>query len=462
MSPNAAHSHSENTSTATPPGAWAKELQSRSQEQEQEQEQEQRDSAVAANPGPAKCEPARGSARLKPRELHGLALEGFRAGNRGRLALCEALRALHESAGYLELGFSSISGYAALHLHLRRSECFEYLRVSRSLLDLTELRTAFVGGRIGWTVLKAVTRVAKPATQKSWLAYLAKRGPEHTIAESRLAQRDGRDAPRESEFGLPNLDQRLLLRFSRADMDKIRRWLEIEGESIRRRTGAEDVTPEQIMLYLSERRLNFSKGKAAANTDNEGVPEQGDLRDSPGGPEVDPSAMPQTQVVYHRCPDCTRSAVATKEGLVEVDPAVVDAHAGCAESIVLDGPTPRSLRRKLLARESGQCANPNCSRRAEHCHHIVFRSRGGETSRQNEVAVCATCHAMIHAGLLSVEGSASGPSGAGLVWSPVVAAPAAEDLSDWTPTSRAESANADSGPPPVADAATGADLVKGG
>ncbi|ANM30479.1 hypothetical protein ABI59_14220 [Acidobacteria bacterium Mor1] len=354
-----------------------------------------------------------------------------------------------------------------MHLHLRRSECFEYLRVSRALLDLGQLRAAFVGGRIGWTVLKAVTRVAKPASQKSWMECLAKRGPEHTIAESKLAQRDGRDAPRDSEFGLPNLDQRLLLRFSRADMDKIRRWLELEGESIKRRTGASDVTPEQVMLYLSERALNFGKGKSAgpgaskvagssestgtsesASTgsgkgkvqhkakNGEETAELNDLRDSLGRPEVDPSATPQTQVVYHRCPDCTRSAVATREGLVEVDPAIVDGHAGCADSVVLDGPTPPSLRRKVLARESGQCGNPNCSRRAEHCHHIVFRSRGGKTNRHNEVAVCATCHAMIHAGLLSVEGSASGPSGEGLVWAPVLSASIVDE----------ESANADSDP----------------
>jgi hypothetical protein len=85
--------------------------------------------------------------------------------------------------------------------------------------------------------------------------------------------------------------------------------------------------------------------------------------------------------------------------------------------VVIDGPTPAKLRRRVLAREAGRCANPGCHHLADHCHHIVFRSRGGKTELPNEVAVCTTCHALIHAGLLRVSGSASGD----LRWLPVAA-----------------------------------------
>ncbi|ANM31677.1 hypothetical protein ABI59_22140 [Acidobacteria bacterium Mor1] len=129
------------------------------------------------------------SVRLRPWDLHELAIKGLRTGNRGRLALCEALRSLHESSGFLELGFSSVAGYAAARLHLRRTECYEHLRVSKALTELPELRRAFAEGGLGWTVLKAVTRVARPATQQTWLDCLVERGPEHTIAECRHALR---------------------------------------------------------------------------------------------------------------------------------------------------------------------------------------------------------------------------------------------------------------------------------
>jgi hypothetical protein len=46
----------------------------------------------------------------------------------------------------------------------------------------------------------------------------------------------------------------------------------------------------------------------------------------------------------------------------------------------------------------------------------VFRSQGGRTDLANEVAVCATCHALIHAGLLRVSRSSAGD----LCWLPVV------------------------------------------
>ena len=85
---------------------------------------------------------------------------------------------------------------------------------------------------------------------------------------------------------------------------------------------------------------------------------------------------------------------------------------GCAEPIVIDGPTPPKLRRQVLAREGGRCGTPRCHHVADHCHHIVFRSQGGKTKLANEEAVCGTCHALIHAGVLRVSGLADGAASA--------------------------------------------------
>ena len=82
------------------------------------------------------------------------------------------------------------------------------------------------------------------------------------------------------------------------------------------------------------------------------------------------------------------------------------------EAPPIDAPTPPGLRRKVLLRDGGRCANPHCSHRADHAHHIVFRMHGGKTTLENEVAVCSTCHALIHAGLLGVRGT----GGAQLEW----------------------------------------------
>lgn len=325
---------------------------------------------------------------LSAQSLHELAVQAFRVGNRGRLSLCEALRGLSETRLYLDLGFPSLTAYADAFFHLRRSETFEYLRVARRVVELTELREAFGRGRIGWTPLKAITRVASIDSQAAWLDFVREHGVERTLAEARDALRRGRDAPRESSFGLPNLDQKLVLRFSRSDMDKVRTWIEAACSMIAEGTGAEEVTLEQAVLFLCEKDM-----------------------------ASDPSPSPRAQVVYQRCPDCRKARVGTRDGFVEVEAEEVERYEGCAEPIVIDGPTPPRMRRQILAREAGRCGNPRCHHRADHCHHIVLRSRGGKTKLANEVAVCATCHALVHAGLLRMSGSAEGE----VRWMPVAA-----------------------------------------
>jgi 5-methylcytosine-specific restriction endonuclease McrA len=155
------------------------------------------------------------------------------------------------------------------------------------------------------------------------------------------------------------------------------------------------VSLEQAVLFLCERGMAH---EIAYETD-------ADRRDESF----------RAQIVYQHCPDCKKARVGTRDGFVEVAAEEVARYEGSAERVVIDGPTPPGLRRGILAREAGRCANPRCDHRADHCHHIVLRSRGGRTEMANEVAVCVTCHALIHAGLLRVSGRADGALG----WSPV-------------------------------------------
>ena len=304
----------------------------------------------------------------------------------------EALRVLAETRLHLDLGFPSLAAYAGTFFHLRRAEAFEHVRVARALVELTELREAFARGLLGWSVLKAVTRVASVASQSAWIAFAREHDVERTLAEARDALRRGRDVPRESSFGLPNLDQKLVLRFSRSDLEKVRTWIEGACATVAASTGMEEVSLEQAILFLCE------SGRVAQSEH--------------------PSDSCGAQIVYQHCPDCRRARVGTSDGFVEVGPAELERWELCAEPVVLDGPTPPALRRRVLAREGQRCGNPRCQNRADHCHHIVFRSRGGKTELENEVAVCRTCHALIHAGLLRVRAAANGE----LRWLPAAAA----------------------------------------
>ena len=50
---------------------------------------------------------------------------------------------------------------------------------------LEAMRGAFGQGRIGWSVLKAITRVASVASQASWIDFVRENDVEHTLAEAR-------------------------------------------------------------------------------------------------------------------------------------------------------------------------------------------------------------------------------------------------------------------------------------
>jgi hypothetical protein len=148
---------------------------------------------------------------------------------------------------------------------------------------------------------------------------------------------------------------------------------------------------------------------------------------------------PAQTIVYHTCQECRATTVGTADGLVEVPPERIQVLAGQSTTVRihpdeelevdvrpvdgLDDPNSPRLSRQVLARDGLACSNPGCGRRRNlQAHHIIFRSNGGSTSLPNEVAVCDTCHAMLHKGLLEVRGSPY----TGLEWIPRPSAPGAK------------------------------------
>jgi hypothetical protein len=66
-----------------------------------------------------------------------------------------------------------------------------------------------------------------------------------------------------------------------------------------------------------------------------------------------------------------------------------------------------SVQKEVLARDSGLCRVPGCSRAAAHVHHIVFRSAGGQDRPANLVSLCAAHHLHgVHMGYVRVSGNA--------------------------------------------------------
>jgi hypothetical protein len=69
---------------------------------------------------------------------------------------------------------------------------------------------------------------------------------------------------------------------------------------------------------------------------------------------------------------------------------------------------PKVAYAQIYARDRHRCSCPVCGRRDVTPHHVKFRSRGGDDTDENVVAVCTECHLrLIHGGVITVEGSAT-------------------------------------------------------
>jgi hypothetical protein len=241
---------------------------------------------------PISLEP--GVAALSAETLHRTAMEAFRVGNRGKLTLCTALRVIDEQRKHLELGFSTVAGHARAHFGYRRTETYGAIRVARALEGLPECTRAFAEGRVGWSKLRVITRIATPESEGEWLSFAA----AHTVEEVEAEVRDGmakkRDRPREDRLDLPNLEQRLLLKCTRSEMEKIRLGLERLQEELAAKLGGDDIALRDLLPYACERLAAGGTAKL-------------DARAGEG-------ALPYA-VVYHRCPDCGASGMWTGEGL---------------------------------------------------------------------------------------------------------------------------------------------------
>ncbi len=337
---------------------------------------------------------------LSPAELQRKALRAFRQGNKARLNLVQLLLALDESRGYLELGYSTITGWAKDHLGWRRSTTLDALRVARALPGLPRLRGACAAGQLSWSALSEISRVATPASEEEWLRFARGKDVGAVRDAVRRALHEGKDTPPKGGWGLPNLDRRIVLKFSASEHEKVRRAFERLARELAERSGG-PVGLEEVLLYLAELEL--------ARPAEERVPD--------GAPAA------RYAVVYLECPTCGAAAMQTGQGPLEVDRREVARVKGEADVATVPPAgarrdtgaappsgrpdrrqgSPRAIRKKVLLRDGELCANPHCESRAEHVHHVVPRAAGGADVPENEVSLCARCHAMVHAGVLVLE-----------------------------------------------------------
>ncbi len=73
-----------------------------------------------------------------------------------------------------------------------------------------------------------------------------------------------------------------------------------------------------------------------------------------------------------------------------------------------DSRDERTVRDVTRKRDLGKCRIPNCSERAAHLHHIVYRSKSKRLRWRSENLcwLCVDHHRLVHAGEIRISGNA--------------------------------------------------------
>lgn len=274
------------------------------------------------------------------------------------------------------LGYATFAEYVGRWLGYGFRSIEEKLRVAAALETLPVLDEALASGRLTWSAVRELTRVATAETEQEWLR--SAEGQTIRQLERWVAGRRPGDLPADSPH--PE-QQRHVLRFEvsgetlAAVREALERVREIAGEPLDDDRALMQLAREQLASGQSPERSSY-------------------------------------QVSVTTCDQCARSFQLAKGELIEIDPAVAemaacdgDAHVGgqAARRSV-----PRGLRRRVFRRDRGCCAVPGCrNTRYLDVHHIELRSEGGLNDPDNLILICGAHHSAAHRGTLRIEGTAS-------------------------------------------------------
>ena len=331
-------------------------------------------------------------------------------------ALFTHLREFDTHDGWSGSGFSSTANWLAWRIEISPSAAREHVRVARALGELHLIDTAFATGKLSYSKVRAITRVATPEIEQDFLD-IAPHATAAQIERLAAAYRRTRIDPAE-----PGLDMRRFVRRSNTPSGMVRIEIQVPPEQANMiweamcaafdagRRDAKDASAEARPREIDPSALEAERADALVNvaqaylqhdeprtlgTGYELVmmtsPEQ--LEHAPGG--VGGFLRDGTPVPHHiarmlAC-DCSRVDVTTNESGEILD-------VGRARRTI-----PSAIGRALWLRDGG-CRVPGCGRKHHlHGHHIEAWAEGGKTSKSNLVLLCPSHHALVHEGRLFVE-----------------------------------------------------------
>ena len=350
--------------------------------------------------------------------------------------------------GWAQHGVASCAHWLNWQCGISAGAAREKVRVARALTSLPKIAQAFGEGRLSYSKVRAVTRVATAETEDS-LLNIALHGTAAHVERTvkgfrrvlRVLERDEAEAIHERRYldcrrdadGSVRIEARLTpevgelllkaLDAAQAELDERAGEVETAGAV----AAESDAAPASVPAGTSEahtaqqKPLNTATENVPAGTPRRSVSQRradalGHILERFVAGKCSGSANGAHQVVVHIAHDALCD-VPESSGAEFDDGRVVAVETarrlGCDGALigVVEGEkgeplavgrrtraVPPAIRRALRVRDGG-CRFPGCDRsRFVHAHHIRHWADGGETKLDNLVTLCSQHHRLVHEG----------------------------------------------------------------
>ena len=312
-------------------------------------------------------------------------------------------------------GWRSCAHWLSWRTGISTGAARERVRAARSLASLPLTSAAMREGRLSWSKVRALTRVATAKNERRLVDFALRHTASQVEAFVR-AQRSAEAAAAAREEG-PAVRRHLSVRVDKDGMYRVSgrllpevgallaRALDAAGDEIyRQERAAQEATEEEDATALTEARLL----REAARRRHDAL-----------GMWLEERTDADVQVVVHAVAG-EADSVATEDGShvpaetsrrLSCDAEAVRVERGRDGSVLDVGRRQRTVNwrlRKALEIRDRDCRFPGCGSRYTQAHHAVPWSEGGTTSLDNLILLCRLHHRTVHEGGWRVEMAASG------------------------------------------------------
>jgi hypothetical protein len=323
------------------------------------------------------------------------------------------VREFDDRFAFAKWSFKSCAEWLAWRSDISLSAAREQVRTAQALRSLPAIAAAFAAGKLSYSKVRALTRVALEHDEDLLLAYALTASPAQV--EERCRQL--RHTQRESVHGARRAFERRALSLWRDDAHgTLRLTVEVpleEGELLAKAIDCA-VAAGEVSLGLEPDANGETKGIAwrAQQADAlvavaKAYLEGAGARDEHGG------TADHYQVVVHVDERALRGDAGRSDLPLETvrrlscDGSLVSVLEDARGQPLDVGRKQRTvstaLRRALFARDRG-CTFPGCERRHYlDAHHLHHWAEGGETSADNLTLLCTYHHRLLHEGGFTIE-----------------------------------------------------------